>query len=94
MGFYSRQLSEFCLIATKGKPKVINHGIRSVQLAEEVFGEKTIFALNEKHSKKPDIFREKIVELMGDLPRVELFARKQTEGWDVFGDEVENSIKL
>jgi len=94
MGFYSRQLSEFCLIATKGKPKVINHGIRSVQLAEEEFNEETIFALNEKHSKKPDIFRERIIELMGDLPRVELFARQQTEGWDVFGNEVENSIKL
>jgi len=94
MGFYTRQLSESCLIATKGKPKVINHGIRSVQLVEEEYNEETIFALNEKHSKKPDIFRERIVELMGDLPRVELFARQETEGWDVFGNEVKNSIEL
>ncbi|MDW0618514.1 MT-A70 family methyltransferase [Mannheimia haemolytica] len=40
------------------------------------------------HSKKPDIVREKIVELMGDLPRIELFARNKTQGWDVWGDEV------
>jgi site-specific DNA-methyltransferase (adenine-specific) len=31
---------------------------------------------------------------MGDLPRVELFAREKTEGWDVFGNEVEGSIKI
>ncbi|MCL7770202.1 hypothetical protein M8949_11855 [Pasteurella multocida] len=32
--------------------------------------------------------REKIVELMGDLPRIELFARNTTDGWDVWGNEV------
>ena len=37
----------------------------------------------EEHSKKPDEARERIVRLMGDLPRVELFARQSPEGWDV-----------
>jgi site-specific DNA-methyltransferase (adenine-specific) len=32
--------------------------------------------------------REKIVELVGDLPRIELFARNQSDGWDVWGNEV------
>ena len=40
------------------------------------------------HSKKPDVVREKIVELVGDLPRIELFARNQSDGWDVWGNEV------
>ena len=31
---------------------------------------------------------------MGDIPRVELFARKKTEGWDVWGNEVECDIDL
>ena len=31
----------------------------------------------EQHSKKPDEVRERIVTLMGDDPRVELFARQQ-----------------
>lgn len=31
---------------------------------------------------------------MGDLPRVELFAREQLEGFDVWGNQVENSIYL
>lgn len=48
----------------------------------------------ERHSKKPDFFRDMIVNTFGDLPRLELFAREQAEGWDVFGNEVENSISL
>ena len=31
---------------------------------------------------------------MGDLPRVELFARQSPPGWDVWGNEVTNSIVL
>jgi N6-adenosine-specific RNA methylase IME4 len=48
-----------------------------------------------KHSEKPDIIRDKIVHLCGDVPRIELFVRpketmfgKNTEGWDVWGNEV------
>jgi len=48
----------------------------------------------ERHSKKPDFFREMITDTFGDLPRVELFARQETNGWDVFGNEVSNSIEL
>lgn len=83
MGFWTRQGSESCLIAVKGKPKRINASIRSVILAE-----------NTKHSRKPNIFRKEIVNLMGDLPRIELFAREQLEGFDVWGNEVENTIEL
>lgn len=31
--------------------------------------------------------RDRIVELMGDLPRIELFAREAAPGWDVWGNE-------
>jgi site-specific DNA-methyltransferase (adenine-specific) len=31
---------------------------------------------------------------MGDLPRVELFARQETEGWQVWGNEIKSSITL
>ena len=37
---------------------------------------------------------EKIVELMGDIPRVELFARQKVDGWDSWGNEVESDISL
>jgi len=54
------------------------------------------------HSCKPSIIRNKIVELCGDVPRIELFARKpQTliedpswKGWDIWGNEVKSDIKL
>ena len=41
-----------------------------------------------EHSRKPDTVRKRIVELVGDLPRIELFAREKPDGWDVWGNEV------
>jgi len=39
------------------------------------------------HSRKPHRVRELIVELLGDRPRIELFAREKIEGWSGWGDE-------
>jgi len=47
-----------------------------------------------KHSKKPLIARNIITGFCGDLPRIELFAREKTEGWDVWGNEVKSDIEL
>ena len=33
--------------------------------------------------------RKRIVELCGDVPRIELFARKTADGWDCLGDEID-----
>ena len=78
LGFWTRSNSEICLIFTKGKyPRRTNNKVSSVILSQR-----------EKHSKKPDIARERIVELLGDLPRIELFARQTAEGWDCWGNEV------
>ena len=38
--------------------------------------------------------RDKIIELVGDLSRIELFAREKVSGWDVWGDEVESDISI
>lgn len=48
----------------------------------------------EKHSQKPAFFRELITETFGDLPRAELFARQQHDGWDVWGNEVECTAEM
>lgn len=40
-----------------------------------------------EHSRKPDEVRDRIVELLGDLPRIELFAREAAPGWDCWGKE-------
>ena len=42
-----------------------------------------------QHSKKPDAIRNRIVELCGDLPRIELFAREISERWDCLGNEID-----
>ncbi len=83
LGYWTRANSEICLLATKGNPKRISKSVHQI-VDDRIM----------QHSKKPDSVRNRIVELMGDLPRVELFARNQTNGWDVFGNQVENSITL
>lgn len=77
LGYWTRSNSELCLLATKGSPKRKSSSVHEV-----------ICTKIEEHSKKPNIVKDKIVELMGDIPRIELFARQKTKGWDVWGDEI------
>ncbi len=74
---------ELCLLATKGSPQRVQKNIHQLVSAERT-----------KHSKKPDEVAQRIVELMGDLPRIELFARQKTKGWHVWGNEVEKDTNL
>ena len=83
MGYWTRSNVELCILATKGHPKRINAAVHQV-----------IVSHIEEHSKKPQEARERIVSLMGDLPRIELFARQSTPGWDVWGNEVDSSISF
>lgn len=45
------------------------------------------------HSTKPEVFQD-IIESVSLPPRIELFARRQRHGWDVWGNEVPCSIEL
>lgn len=83
LGFWTRGNAEVCLLATKGHPKRQRADIHQF-----------IISPIESHSKKPDEAREKIVALMGDRPRVELFARQTVPGWDAWGNEVTPSPGL
>ena len=83
MGHWTRSNAELCILAVKGHPKRISAGVHQVVISH--IGE---------HSKKPNEVRDRIVTLMGDLPRVELFARQRTEGWDVWGNEVDSDIQF
>ncbi len=88
MGGWTRSNAEVCLLGVKGNPKRVSkavHQIIEAQVIEAKIGE---------HSVKPPETRDKILELMGDIPRIELFARQKTEGWDVWGNEVESDINL
>ena len=77
MGYWTRANAEVCILATKGHPKRINSGVHQVVMSNI-----------EEHSKKPNEVRERIVRLVGDFPRVELFARQKVDGWDCWGNEV------
>jgi len=77
LGRWTRANPEICVLATKGKPKRLSNSVRQLQ----------IFPI-EQHSKKPNEFKNLILELVGDLPRIELFARQKTPGWDCWGNEV------
>jgi len=83
VGWYTKSNSEICLIGVKGKAPKVSNSVS--QIIETVKG---------KHSEKPFIVRDKIVEFCGDIPRIELFARQKTEGWDVWGNEVKSDIEL
>ena len=87
MGYWTRSNPEPCLLATKGNPHRMSASIRNIILEEYPL---TIVDPIRHHSKKPDIIRDKIVELCGDLPRIELFARPPApEGWDTWGNEIQ-----
>ena len=47
-----------------------------------------VIDIRREHSRKPDRIRNDIVELCGDLPRIELFARQKADGWDSWGNEI------
>lgn len=77
LGYWTRSNAEFCLIGVKGKIKRIDNTVSQIVQTEIM-----------RHSKKPDDVRDRIVKLMGDLPRIELFARQYADGWDCWGNEV------
>lgn len=80
MGAYTRANAEVCLLGiskrTKAKSCVKNHSVQQI-----------IESPIESHSTKPDEVRARIIQLLGDIPRIELFARNCFEGWDCWGDD-------
>ena len=82
MGAYTRANAEICLLGVKPEFKasaqIKSHSVHQV-----------IESPIQEHSAKPDETRHRIVELLGDVPRIELFARQRVPGWDAWGDEIE-----
>lgn len=69
--------SEICIFGTRGKMTQfkINNSVESL-----------IFAERNKHSQKPLEYKKRIVEMFGDQPTIELFARDCYEQWECLGD--------
>lgn len=78
IGRYTMSSCEFVLVGTRGHPKRIRNNVR--QLVE---APRTI------HSAKPKEVHKRIVDIYGDIPRIELFAREPVDGWDCVGDGID-----
>jgi site-specific DNA-methyltransferase (adenine-specific) len=78
LGYWTRGNPEICLLATRGKPSRVDNSVPNLLIAPVG-----------NHSAKPPAVRDRIVQLMGDVPRIELFAREQAIGWKALGDEID-----
>lgn len=68
---------ELCLLGRKGRPQRVARNIRQI-----------VYAVRGRHSAKPAEVRDRIVQVAGDVPRIELFARgSHGENWDQWGNE-------
>lgn len=78
---FTKPTTELVLVATttpRGRP----FPIQSLNQPQ------VVLAPRGAHSAKPPVFRDLIVELCGDRPRVELFARDAAAGWTSWGNEL------
>lgn len=83
LGHWTNGNAELCLFGKKGQPKRIVKDIKQI-----------VFAPRGRHSAKPNEVRKRIVLLMGDIPRIELFARERIEGWDAWGLECPKETQM
>ena len=83
MGFYYRNVTETLLFGVRGKnARTLDPGRSQTNL---------IAARKRGHSEKPDEFYP-IIEACSAGPRIELFARRERDGWVSWGNEVGTSL--
>lgn len=85
LGSWTMKNCELCLLATRGQMLKHKKANNIYQLVE---------AIRTEHSTKPEEVRKRIETLFGDLPRIELFARRKVDGWDCWGNEVKSDIEI
>lgn len=77
-GSWTRANSELCLIGTKGSVTRLDASIS--QILDDRISE---------HSEKPERVRKLITDLVGELPRIELFSRNEkNDGWFNWGNKI------
>ncbi len=79
MGYWTRANAELCLLATKGTPTRLDAGVPQVLLSKIM-----------EHSRKPEEFANRIERLVGG-PYLELYARRERDGWTSWGNEIERA---
>jgi N6-adenosine-specific RNA methylase IME4 len=79
-GYWNFNKHEVLLIGTRGDVPAPAPGDQPMSLITAPVG---------KHSEKPVVFRKLIEKMFPSLPKIELFAREEVDGWDYYGNEVE-----
>ena len=82
LGRYTMGSTEICLLGTRGNMPPKSHSVRQLIIAERTI-----------HSRKPTEVRDRI-EILYKGNKIELFAREKVEGWDAWGNEIDNDIEL
>jgi site-specific DNA-methyltransferase (adenine-specific) len=78
MGSWTNSNTEFVLFAKKGSPRRMKMDVKQI-----------ICAPRGEHSAKPQEIHDRIVELIGNIPRLEICARKKVAGWDQIGFDID-----
>ena len=84
VGFYFRNVTEILLFGIRGdKNRTLDAGRSQVNL---------IRSMKREHSRKPDEFIP-MIESCSLGPYLEIFARGDREGWDMWGDQADKSYE-
>ena len=75
-GYWTRANPEQCLLGVRGSPKRQARDVR-----------RWIDAPVREHSRKPALAKARAERLLGDVPRLEMFSRESSPGWDAWGLE-------
>ena len=86
VGFYFRNVTEMILFGIKKKSSP------NRTLAPARSQVNLIRTMKREHSRKPDEIIP-IIEACSQAPRIELFARGDREGWDMWGDQADASYE-
>jgi N6-adenosine-specific RNA methylase IME4 len=78
LGHYTNQNIEAVALFRRGNIKRIKKDVKQL-----------VFAPIGCHSAKPAVIRDRLVELFGDRPRIELFARERAPGWQALGRDID-----
>ena len=82
VGFYFRNVTEILLFGIRGdKNRTLDPGRSQVNL---------IRSIKREHSRKPDEFVN-LIERCSSAPFLEIFARGDRAGWDMWGDQAVDS---
>jgi N6-adenosine-specific RNA methylase IME4 len=82
MGHYNSVRHELLLVCTRGS---YTPTMTKLELHDSVIS----IERSDRHSEKPNYFRELIDKLYPSGKRIELFARTEHQGWDNYGNELQ-----